>query len=243
LAGIALVIGAACVFNNYLDKEIDSRMARTKSRAIPSGKISPTAALAFASLLTVLGFTDLGLFTNWYVFGLGFISIYFYVVVYGIAKRRSVHGTLVGSIPGAAPPAAGYLAVTNHIDGAAVLLFLALVFWQMPHFYAIAMYRCKDYKSAGLPVLPVKKGMAAARRQIIIYIVGYGIVVALLSILGYAGYIYMAIGLGLSIFWLYRGIGKNWHLQDEKWGRRMFLASLVVTLGWSLITAVGGRLQ
>jgi heme o synthase len=242
LAGIALVIGAACVFNNYLDKEIDTKMARTRKRAIPAGQISVNAALAYASILTVLGFIDLAVFTNWYVVGLGFTAFYFYVVIYGVAKRRSVHGTLIGSIPGAAPPAAGYLAVTNHIDGAAILLFLALVFWQMPHFYAIAMYRYKDYKAAGLPVLPVKKSMAAARRQIVLYILAYGVVVVLLSILGYTGYIYVAAVLALTAYWIYRGIGKNWSLPDEKWGRQMFLTSLIVSLGWSIMTAIGGRL-
>ncbi|MBX4190590.1 heme o synthase [Candidatus Saccharibacteria bacterium] len=242
LIGIGLVIAAACVFNNYLDKQIDAKMARTRNRAIPAGKISPIAALAYASILTVGGFTDLAVFTNWYVVGLGFIALYFYVVIYGISKRRTVHGTLVGSIPGATPPAAGYLAVTNHIDAAAILLFLAIVFWQMPHFYAIAMYRYKDYKAAGLPVLTVAKGMMAARRQIILYVIGFGATVVLLSIIGPAGYLYLVGGVVLTLFWLYRGLYKVSSLNDERWGRRMFLTSLIVSLGWSVLTALGGRL-
>lgn len=217
-------------------------MDRTRPRALPSGRVSQESALIYASVLTVAGFTDLALFTNWYVFGLCFLALYSYVVVYGAAKRRTVHSTLIGSLPGAAPPAAGYLAVTGHIDTAAVLLFLAIAAWQMPHFYAIAMYRYKDYKAAGLPVLTVKKGMKAARSQIIAYIMVFGAVTALLSIIGPAGYVYLAGVVLLSIFWLYKGLFRAWGLADQQWGRRMFLTSMIINLGWSILTALGGRL-
>src|ERR1041384_3718203 len=102
-------------------------MSRTHQRALVTGQISGRAALIYGSLLGISGFLILALFTNWLVFGLGLISIIFYVLIYGLAKRRSVHGTLVGSVPGATPPVAGYLAVTNHIDSGALILFLILV--------------------------------------------------------------------------------------------------------------------
>ncbi|MBX4190601.1 UbiA family prenyltransferase, partial [Candidatus Saccharibacteria bacterium] len=114
--------------------------------------------------------------------------------------------------------------------------------WQMPHFYAIAMYRYKDYKAAGLPVLTVAKGMMAARRQIILYIIGFGATVVLLSIIGPAGYLYLVGGVALTLFWLYRGLYKTSPLSDGQWGRRMFFTSLIVSLGWSVLTALGGRL-
>lgn len=238
---MAMVIAAACVFNNYLDSEIDSKMARTKKRALPSGQVTPLTALVYASILMIVGITSLSVWTNWYVVGLNFIALYFYVVIYGLAKRRTVHSTLIGSLPGAIPPAAGYLAVTNHIDTASILLFLAIVCWQMPHFYAIAMYRFKDYKAAGLPVLTVKKGMAGARRQIMLYILAFGVVMALLTILGPAGYIYLAAAVTLTAYWLYRGLYER-KLNDEQWGKRLFLISLLVNLVWSVLTAVGSRL-
>jgi protoheme IX farnesyltransferase len=238
---MAMVIAAACVFNNYLDSEIDSKMARTKNRALPSGRITPLIALIYASILMIIGFTSLSLWTNWYVVGLNFVALYSYVVIYGLAKRRTVHSTLIGSLPGAIPPAAGYVAVTNQIDIVTVLLFLAIVFWQMPHFYAIAMYRFKDYKAADLPVLTVKKGMTAALRQILLYIFGFGVVMALLTILGPAGYTYLAAAVALTGYWLYRGLYER-RLKDEQWGKRLFLVSLLVNLIWSALTAVGARL-
>ena len=238
---MSLVIASACVFNNYIDRNIDKKMARTQKRAIAAGRISAHAAVTYAAALGILGFLILGFFTNWLVFSLGAIALFFYVVLYGIAKRRSVHGTLIGSIPGATPPVAGYLAVTDHVDSAAILLFLILVFWQMPHFYAIAMYRYKDYKKAGLPVLPVKNGMAAARRQILAYIVAFTVAAVLLSVFGYTGYTYLVVVIGLGIYWLAKGI-RQYDLSDEKWGRQIFFASLIITLGLSIITAFGARL-
>jgi heme o synthase len=235
------VIASACVTNNYIDRNIDKKMDRTSGRAIAAGKVSAAAALTYASLLGVIGFIVLALFTNWLVFGLGLAALVFYVALYGIAKRRSVHGTLVGSIPGAVPPAAGYLAVTNHIDTAAILLFFVLVFWQMPHFYAIVMYRYKDYKAAGLPVFPIVKGMRAARLYILAYILAFTAAMASLSVFGYTGYIYLGVAILLGGYWFYTGFS-NYKLKDELWGRRMFLVSLAINLGWSIMTAFGGRL-
>ncbi len=122
LGGTALVIASACVINNFLDREIDAKMARTKKRALVSGSISGPRALICASLLGLLGFVILGVRTNRLTFGLGVLALFTYVVLYGIAKRRSVHGTVVGSIAGALPPVAGYTAVTNHLDSGALIL-------------------------------------------------------------------------------------------------------------------------
>jgi heme o synthase len=241
LAGMSLVMASACVFNNYIDRDIDKKMARTQKRALPAGRISPGAAFSYAAVLCAAGLSILAVFTNWLVFGLGVMTLIFYVVFYGIGKRRSRHGTLIGAIPGAAPPAAGYLAVTNHIDSAAVILFLTLVLWQMPHFYAIAMYRYKDYQAAGLPVLPIVKGMRAARAQIIAYIAAFTLSAGLLSVFGYTGYVYLVVVLALGVYWLTKGL-RTYKISDEKWGRQMFLTSLIVTLGLSIITAIGARL-
>jgi heme o synthase len=242
LGGMSLVIAAACVFNNYLDRDIDKKMKRTKKRALATGLISTRSALVYASILYLGGSLILGIFTNWLVFSLGVISIFFYVVIYGWAKRQSVYSTLVGSIPGAAPPVAGYLAVTNHIDAAAVILFLILVFWQMPHFYAIAMYRYRDYKAAGLPVLPVKYGMKAAKLQILAYVAAFTVVCAMLTIFGYTGYIYLGVVTGLGLYWLWRGLQSYKSSTDEKWGRQMFLTSLIVTLGLSFMLSISNWL-
>ena len=164
LIGTAFVIGSACVFNNYIDREIDEKMARTKKRALVTGDIPVKNALIFGTLLGILGFLILFSYTNLLTGVIGVIGVVMYVVVYGYFKRRTVHGTLIGSISGAIPPVAGYTAVTNLIDTGAILLFLILVFWQMPHFYAIAVYRIEDYKKAGIPVLSVVKGIPTTKK-------------------------------------------------------------------------------
>ena len=128
LAGISLVIASGCVFNNYLDRHIDKKMARTKNRAIVQGLVSKQQALTYASVLGLLGLIILAVHTNWLTVAIGVAGLFFYVIVYGIAKRRSVHSTLIGSISGALPPVAGYTAVTGRLDAVAITLFFILVF-------------------------------------------------------------------------------------------------------------------
>jgi protoheme IX farnesyltransferase len=242
LVGISLVIASACVFNNVVDRDIDKLMARTARRATASGLISSRAALTYASVLGVLGFVVLGLWTNPLVLAIGATAFIFYVVLYGLAKRRSVHGTLVGSIPGAAPPVAGYCAVTNHLDGGALILFLILVFWQMPHFYAIAIYRARDYRAAHLPVLPVKKGFLITKLQILLYIIAYILAASALTIYDYAGRAYLLVTLVVGLAWLYLGVKGFRAGDDERWARRMFFFSLIVTLSWSAAVAANSLL-
>jgi protoheme IX farnesyltransferase len=242
LLGIALVIASACVFNNYIDRGIDSNMARTKKRALVVGSISAPKALIFGSILGAFGFLLLGLKTNALVVVIGVIAFVIYIAVYGFSKRHSVHSTLIGSIAGAAPIVAGYCAVTDRFNGAAIILFLILASWQMPHFYAIAMYRSKDYKAAGLPVLPVYKNMVAAKRQIIAYILVFIVSSSLLYFYGYSGYIYLIVSLALGLSWLYRGLSA-YHTKDEVlWARQMFFFSLIVITGLSAMVAVSSIL-
>lgn len=242
LAGISLVIASACVYNNYLDRGIDARMLRTKKRALVSGRISNLSALAYASVLGILGFYILALFTNWLVFIAGAMAFILYLFIYGYVKRRSKYGTLVGTIPGAMPPVAGYLAVTNQVDAAAGILFLILVFWQIPHFYSISMYRFKDYKNAEVPVLSVKSGLPAAKRQTMIYILAFILAACGLSVFGYTGYIYLTAALVLGFFWLFKGLEKQDAKNYELWGKKMFLTSLIISLGISLSIAFGSLL-
>jgi protoheme IX farnesyltransferase len=241
LLGLALVIASACTFNNYLDRGIDQKMKRTKSRALVIGTISSRAALIYGTLLGICGYFILAAFTNWLVVGAAALAQFVYVILYGLAKRRTIYSTLIGAVPGAIPPVVGYLALTNRVDSAAVILFLILVFWQLPHFYSIGLYRYKDYKAAGLPILPVIKGETAAKRQIIGYILAFTASATLLSIYGYSGYIYLAAALVLGFGWLSVGI-KNYHISGKLWGRQMFLLSLVVNLGISILIAFGWAL-
>jgi heme o synthase len=239
LSGTALVIASACVFNNYIDRGIDAKMARTKKRALVSGLVSSQSALTYATMLGLLGFSILIVYTNALTVYLGLVALFTYVVLYGISKRRSVHGTVVGSIAGALPPVAGYTAVTNHLDSGALLLFLILVFWQMPHFYAIAIYRFKDYKAASLPVLPVKYGMRAAKLQIVIYTFVFTITTILLTVFGYTGYIFAIVMALVGLYWLSKGIQSFKATDDATWARGMFGTSLIVILCLAIMLSVG----
>jgi heme o synthase len=240
--GTSLVIAAACVCNNCLDRGIDAKMQRTRKRALVSGEIKVWQALVYATALGVIGVVALARYTNNLTLTVGLIAFVDYVALYGWSKRHSVHGTLVGSISGSAPIVAGYTAATNRFDTGALLLFLILTAWQMPHFYAISLYRFKDYQTAGLPVLPVARSKRQARLQIMGYIVAFTAAVLLLTVFGYTGYIYAVVMAGLGGAWFWRG-WQGWRKYDSAtWGKRMFLFSLIVIMSVSVMTAVGGRL-
>jgi protoheme IX farnesyltransferase len=240
--GIGLVIGSACVFNNYIDRDIDRKMLRTKKRALARGTISGSSALIYGLILGLTGFYLLSVATNLITVLLGLIGFADYVVIYTLSKRRFTQGTLLGSISGAIPPAAGYTAVTGHFNFEALLLFLILVLWQMPHFYCIAVYRYEDYKSAGIPVLPVSKSINLTRKRIMFYILAFTIAAMCLTFFGYTGYIYLVAVTFIGAFWL--GLGfKSYKMDEKAWARRMFFISLVVICALSLMISIGNILR
>jgi protoheme IX farnesyltransferase len=242
IIGTSLVIACGCVINNYIDREIDRNMARTKRRALVTGQIQPLPAIIYGTMLGLIGFWLLFTYTNNLTAWLGATGLFFYLVMYGFWKRRSHLGTVVGSVSGAIPIAAGYTAVTNRFDRAALLLFLTMVFWQMPHFYAIAMYRFKDYEKAGLPVLPVKKGLKRTKIEILAYVAAFTISATLLTAFGYTGYIFLVVILLIGLTWFVKGLRGFQAADDKKWGRRMFLFSLIVLLTLSAGLSVGALL-
>lgn len=242
LLGTALVIACGCVLNNIIDRKIDIKMKRTAKRALVTGEISVKQALVFAITLGLLGFIDLLLFTNTLTAVIGVIALFMYVVIYGYFKRRSPIGTLVGTIPGALPPVAGYAAVTDQIDTGAWLIFIILASWQMAHFYSIAMYRQKDYKNAGLPVMPVVHGVERTKISVIGYIVTFIAACSLLTLFDYTGYVYLVVMVGLGLAWLLLGLKNFGNTDAVKWGKSMFIFSLTVILTLAVMLSIGGRL-
>lgn len=237
LLGTALIIACGCVINNYLDRSIDSKMKRTKSRALVTGDISVSAAKTFAAVIGITGVATLLLFVNSRTAAVGVFGLFAYVVLYSYVKRHSVHGTLVGTISGATPPVAGYIAVTNQFDTALLLLFLILVFWQMPHFYAIALYRLKEYQAAGIPVLPSVKGSRQTTSQMVVYIIMFTIVASCLTIYGYTSMVYLIIMLLLGAIWLWYWLADKSNV--DRWARKMFFISLLVLMGWYVTLSIG----
>lgn len=239
VVGLSFVIASACVFNNFVDRDIDEKMERTKRRALVTGIISGQKACLFGTLLGVIGFFILGAYTNILATVVAFTAFFIYVVCYSFWKRRSSLATLVGSIAGAFPPVVGYVAVGNTIDLGAVLLFTILVLWQMPHFFAIAMYRLQDYRQAHIAVLPVVKGIYVTKVQMLLYIIAFGIVTTLLTFFGYTGYAYLTVALLSSSIWLYMSLQGFKTSNDTLWARKMFLFSLLVITLLSVMIALG----
>lgn len=229
LAGMGLLIAAACVFNNYLDRGIDAKMDRTSKRALVSGQISVKNALTYGLILIVLGFLLL-LNTNKLVMLIGLIAVIFYVIIYGFFKRHSVYGTLVGTIPGAASLVAGYVCVTGKFGLAAILLLILMASWQMSHFYAIAIRRLKDYTAAGLPLWPIKRGIASTKRQIRLFMLAFLATSFVLCVLGYAGYSFLVVMVIIVGYWLHLAYKDEQSVSDEIWAKKIFLTSLVVLL-------------
>jgi len=233
--GISFVIGSACVFNNYIDKDIDSKMERTKERSMVTKSIPARIAIIYGVFLGIIGFALLIFFTNLLTSFLAFVGFFFYVVMYSIWKRKSIYGTIVGSISGAIPPVVGYCTVSDKFDAGAIILFMILVLWQMPHFYAIAIFRLKDYANASLPVLPVKKGIFITKIHMLFYVLAFAIFLPMLTFFGYTSRVYLVCVILLSLFWLWTTIDGFFVKDDVKWARKMFGVSLLVLTIFSII--------
>lgn len=238
LAGLGLIIASAGVFNNYIDRIADAKMKRTQDRPLAAGTVSSPNALLFAGLLGIAGVMILGYFTNLLTVFIAFAGFFVYLVLYAFWKYRSFYGTLIGSIAGAVPPVVGYCAVSNRIDSAALLLFSILVLWQMPHFFAIAIYRIKDYSSAAIPVMPIQRGIPLTKVHMFLYIIAFTCSALMLTVLGFTGPIYLIIATLLGISWLGLCVFGFNTGNDQLWARKMFIYSLVVIMTLSMTMAL-----
>lgn len=228
LAGLALIMASACVFNNYIDRSVDQKMERTKNRALVKGVISGGSAIGFAIFLGIVGTAILWMETNLLTVGVAVAGFLVYVVLYSLWKCRTVYGTAIGSIAGAVPPVVGYCAVSNQFDGGALILFAMLVLWQMPHFFAIALLHYDDYAAANIPVLPIKKGILRTKIHMLLYILAFICAATLLTLFHYTGYLYLIVVVAFGLAWLglcIKGFTSN---NDCLWGRHMFRLSLLL---------------
>jgi protoheme IX farnesyltransferase len=245
--GMTLVIAAACVINNVLDRDIDRVMERTKTRPTVTGAVQPRPATVFGAALAVVGLAVLAAWTNWLVVVVAVAGFVDYVWLYGAwSKRRSVHGTLVGSISGAAPILAGYVAVSGRVDIGAVLVFAILFLWQEPEFYSIAIFRRQEYAAAGVPVIAVVKGVEHTKREILGYTVAFVIATLALSIAGVTGRVYLVVMAALGGYWLGLGLRglrlKGDEAKNAAWARQMFRWSLIMLLVFSALISVDAYL-
>ncbi len=235
LAGLGFIMASACVFNNYIDRGVDKKMKRTQKRALASGQISEKSAILFGTALGIIGFGILYFYTNLLTVGVAAIGFFVYVVLYSMWKCRTVYGTAIGSIAGAVPPVVGYCAVTNRFDIGALVLFVMLVLWQMPHFFAIALMHFEDYKRAGIPVLPITKGIFRTKVHMVLYIFGFIIAAILLTFFGYTGNFYLVVAATIGLAWLGLSLKGFASENDKLWGRHMFRLSLVLITAISVV--------
>ncbi len=167
---IAVAAGASGAINMWYDRDIDARMARTRGRPIPAGRMEPGAALGFGVTLAVGSVVVMGLAINAMAAALLALTIGFYVFVYTMwLKRRTPQNIVIGGAAGAFPPMIGWAAVTGDVSLAGLVMFGIIFMWTPPHFWASALYRSDDYANAGVPMLPVVAGVERTRRHILCY--------------------------------------------------------------------------
>lgn len=227
LAGLALVIGSACVFNNLRDQRADAKMERTRQRALVAGRMTNQEAFRWGLLLGLLGLAILFLGISWLAALVALTGFFVYVALYSPLKYRSHHATLVGSIAGSIPALVGYSARSGEIDAAALLLFLIIALWQLPHFFAIAIRRLEEYRAASIPVLPIVRGIPQARRQIVLYVVLFCMATPCLTWLGYTSVSFLVGTSFINLLWLALCL---WPMESRRWARHVFFSSLLVIL-------------
>ena len=226
--GVALVIASACVVNNVGDVSLDIHMARTRSRPSVTGVVPRNIAILYAILLAIGGFGVLLIGVNLLVFWLGVISYFRYTVIYAYAKRQSPLGTLVGTVPGALPIVAGYVAVSGTFDAAAIGLGLMLVAWQMVHFYAIAIFRKDEYRKAGVPVISAKKTFHQIKRSMLAWTAVYIVIIVGLTAARSTPIVPSIILLIGAFYWL--GVIARPVQPDATWARKVFGVSLLLSI-------------
>lgn len=191
LVGTAIICSGSAVLNHYLERELDSKMNRTKRRPIPMGIIQAPHALSFGIILTLIGLTILYITCNILTAFLSLLTSFLYILVYTPMKRVSWLNTTVGAVPGAIPPLGGWAAATGGLSFEAGMLFLILFIWQHPHFYAIAWMYKDDYARAGFKMLPcIDPTGERTVRQIKIYSIALIPISLIPTVIGMSGYIY-----------------------------------------------------
>lgn len=223
LIGSSLIVAGSCSLNNYIDRDIDHLMERTKGRPTVTGRVQPGKVALMSFLL--IGIGTAFLFTTTITAAvIGLIGVFSYVVLYTMwSKRQFVSNTIVGSISGAVPPLIGWAAVDANLDVMAWMLFAIVFVWQPPHFYALAMRRVEEYRAAGIPMLPVVKGFKATKRSIFLWVAA---LLPLPFFLPELGMPFLVLATALNVGWLALGVYLLKLKDDMKWAKLMFVYSL-----------------
>ncbi|HEY4896607.1 MAG TPA: heme o synthase [Solirubrobacteraceae bacterium] len=221
-----LSAGGAGAVNHWYDRDIDAQMARTANRPVPSGRVSPRAALLFGCTLALLSIAELSLTVNPLAAALSFSGFLGYVFVYTVwLKRRTPQNIVIGGAAGAVPPLVGWAAVTGSVSGTAVILFFIVFFWTPPHFWALSLLMKEEYGKVGVPMLPVVRGEDETRRQILLYSILLYAVTQLPFCAGGFGAIYLVASLALGLAFIC-GAVRLYRRADRRSALRLYLFSL-----------------
>lgn len=228
--GIALMASSAAAINHVVDRRIDAVMYRTKSRPIPTGYLTVTQCVIFASVIGGIGLLVLLFWVNLLTAVLTTLSLIGYAFVYTLyLKRATPQNIVIGGAAGAAPPLLGWTAVTGQIDPYALVLFLIIFTWTPPHFWALAIYRKEEYAKVGIPMLPVTHGNDFTRLQIIFYTVLLTVVTMLPFLMGANGVVYLIGAILLGGTFLYYAL-MMWYTKSDQWAIKTFVFSIVYLL-------------
>ncbi|HXE79504.1 MAG TPA: heme o synthase [Vicinamibacterales bacterium] len=236
LVGTTLVASGAAAINNVLEREIDARMQRTRSRPLPDGRLATAEAACFAAAISIAGVVQLALGTNLLAAAVALITLASYAFVYTPLKRVTSLSTVVGAVPGALPPVIGWTAATGSFSIEAAVLFAIVFLWQMPHVLSVAWLYRDDYARGGIRVLPVvEPDGASTARQSVVYSAALVPVSLLPTLLGFAGPVFfggaLAAGLGMVA-----SSADFARAKTASSARRLFLVSLFyLPLLWVLL--------
>jgi protoheme IX farnesyltransferase len=223
--------GAAAAINNWFDVDIDNRMVRTRTRPTACGRIDPAEALGFGITLSVISILVMALAVGYVAAGLLALTIGFYVFIYTMwLKRRTPQNIVIGGAAGAFPPVIGWAAVTGGVSVESALLFLIIFFWTPPHFWALAIYRTKDYARVGVPMLPCVAGERATIVQIAVYtalLVGLSL---LPLAIGMSGLLYGMVAFVLGAIFAYYAV-RLLRRSSPVMALRMFKFSIIYLFG------------
>jgi len=225
LLGGGLAAGGAQAVNQYMDRDIDRLMVRTANRPIPAGRLAPSQGLAWGLFLCVLSLFILAGMVNWLAAGVALMGILYYDIIYTLLlKRTSVQNIVIGGGAGAMAPVVGVVAAASRLNLAALFLFTVVFLWTPPHFWALALVRLQDYRSANIPVMPVARGEKCTRNQIMIYTIALIVVTLLPAFVKATGLIYLAAAPVLGAALLYVG-WRLWQKGGNEFAGRLYRVS------------------
>ena len=241
LLGGALAAAGAGAINCWIDRDLDGEMLRTRRRPLPDGRIAPSHALLFGIALGLAAFVLLAFWVNVLAATLAISGLLFYVFIYTLwLKRWTVQNIVIGGAAGAVPPGVGWAAVTHRVDLTAIYLFAVIFLWTPPHFWALALRLKGDYARARVPMLPVVRGEAVARRQILLYTVALVAVTLAVVVTGALGLLYLAGAVVLGGIFIALAL-VNLRSQRQRWSRMLFDYSIAY-LGLLFAVMVADRM-